>query len=156
MSATYYTRRWPELANCTLVKGLDEQGRSKQGFCAGCGAALTGRRIVWCSDACMELVFGNHRWQYARAIVLREARNRCAFCGGWAYEVDHIEPARGRHGEFSCIHHRTNLRALCHRCHKARTAEQRATDASRARRARREAAEREGQRRREMQPRLAI
>lgn len=37
-------------------------------------------------------------------------------------EVNHIEQARGRHRELSCIHHLVNLETLCSDCHKDHTA----------------------------------
>lgn len=42
---------------------------------------------------------------------------------GWqrAEEVDHIVERRGTPlGEWSCLHHQENLRALCHGCHVTR------------------------------------
>jgi 5-methylcytosine-specific restriction endonuclease McrA len=49
---------------------------------------------------------------------MRRAKNLCLNCGEQAKEVDHIIPRKGmplhRH---SCLHHQTNLRALCHDCH---------------------------------------
>jgi len=37
-------------------------------------------------------------------------------------EVNHIEPAAGRHGQLSCVHHLDNLETLCLPCHKEHTA----------------------------------
>jgi hypothetical protein len=86
----------------------------------------------------------------------------CEQCGGGVgrVEVDHIERAMGRHGQWDCIHHHANLRALCEPCHRARTAEQRVTPESLERRrqlaaqqARREA---EATERERLQPGLPI
>lgn len=47
-------------------------------------------------------------------------------------EVNHIEPALGRHNQLSCAHHLDNLETLCPPCHKTITAAQRvARDAAR-------------------------
>ena len=37
-------------------------------------------------------------------------------------EVNHREPALGKHGMLSCVHHLDNLETLCVTCHKATTA----------------------------------
>ena len=57
----------------------------------------------------------------------KKAKYRCQTCGSnERLEVNHIQPALGRHGEISCIHHQDNLIVLCHECHVKVTAEQRA------------------------------
>jgi len=36
-------------------------------------------------------------------------------------EVNHLDPALGRHGQLSCVHHLDNLETLCLPCHKEHT-----------------------------------
>lgn len=136
---------------CSLVFGRNSDHR-----CNGCGSALEGRRTVWCSGDCSKRFFENHNFGDAR----REARERatvwrlpdgdhraaaigfaCSDCGevGWHIEIDHIEPAAGRHAEYSCVHHQENLRALCRPCHRRRTATQAAERARERRLAREDA-----------------
>lgn len=91
----------------------------KPSGCGVCGAELTGRRRRWCSDACREDYYANHRWTEARweALMVR-AKRICAGCGGRATEVDHIQERNGYPlSKHSCLHHQENLRALCHSCH---------------------------------------
>ena len=98
--------------------------------CRWCGKALTGRRTAWCSKKCQREHKANHHYPTARRKV-REAAAvyRCAACG-FTYplgqiEVDHIEPADGRHSQWDCIHHINNLQVLCKVCHRDKTNYQR-------------------------------
>ena len=89
--------------------------------CARCGARLGPRRRKWCSGECMELAYADHRWSHAREEAMRRAGRRCVRCQAPAEEVDHIIERRGLAlTEWTCLHHQTNLRALCHGCHVTR------------------------------------
>lgn len=49
----------------------------------------------------------------------------CLFFFDWAdIDVDHIEPCMGRHNQWGCWHHRSNLRLVCKDCHKIITRKQ--------------------------------
>lgn len=105
----------------------------------------------------------NHWWSVARTAAKRRDRYRCRRCGArgpkrpsanahatrksylaalraWRdekkvarLEVNHIDPAAGRHGQLSCVHHLENLETLCLGCHKLHTKElreRRAADAA--------------------------
>lgn len=139
------------LAVCSLAPPLAE------GSCAWCAAPLPPRRRTWCSDRCGDAFWENHWWSVARRAVKRRDRYRCTRCGArgpkrpvkaayathaaylaamraWRaqkrtarLEVNHIEPAAGRHRELSCVHHLSNLETLCLPCHKAYTAARRGT-----------------------------
>ncbi|MGZ4518895.1 MAG: HNH endonuclease [Mycobacteriaceae bacterium] len=89
--------------------------------CKRCGAELTGRRTTWCSDACRDIWYANHRWTQAREEAMRRAHHRCVRCHDRAVEVDHIIERQGQPlGVNSCLHHQANLRPLCHECHRTR------------------------------------
>ena len=139
------TKRDQLLAVCSLAPPLAD------GTCAWCAAALPPRRRTWCSDRCGELFWANHWWSVARTAVKRRDRYRCRRCGArgpkrpslatfasrpkylaamraWRaakkitrLEVNHIDPAAGRHGQLSCVHHLDNLETLCMSCHKVHT-----------------------------------
>jgi hypothetical protein len=142
------TKRAQLLAVCSLAPP------AASGACGWCGTALPPRRRSWCSDRCGDAFWANHWWSVARRTAKRRDRYRCARCGvkpparpsraksrtETAYrtamrtwrrerrtlrlEVNHIEPALGRHGQLSCVHHLVNLETLCVNCHRAQTAAQ--------------------------------
>lgn len=144
------------LAVCSLAPPL------ATGACAWCAAVLPPRRRTWCSDACGDAFWKNHWWSVARAAARRRDKYRCRRCGTRApvrptrarfpretaykkamavwraerrvarLEVNHLEPALGRHNQLSCAHHLENLETLCPGCHKAFTAQQRARPESEA------------------------
>lgn len=58
------------------------------------------------------------RWKRLRLKVLRRASWRCAKCGGYANQVDHIEPL-SRGGD---PWDESNLQVLCKRDHAEKTA----------------------------------
>lgn len=102
------------------------------GLCDGCGEHLTGRRTVWCGDACRMTWEREHYWATARNAARRRANHRCVEPGCTStglVEVNHIEPRAGRGYRTSCAHHASNLEALCHKHHLQRTAAQRASGA---------------------------
>ena len=89
--------------------------------CNRCGAELTGRRTRWCSDACRNWWYSNHRWTDAREESMRRSARACVRCAEPATEVDHIIPRRGEPiHTHSCKHHQANLRPLCRSCHLTR------------------------------------
>jgi 5-methylcytosine-specific restriction protein A len=128
----------------------------RSGACAWCDADLPPRRRTWCSDRCNDAFWANHWWSVARTTAKRRDRYRCRRCGARgpkrptlaahrtraaylkamrAYreqkkvarlEVNHLDPALGRHGELSCVHHLANLETLCLSCHKEHSAASRA------------------------------
>jgi len=55
-------------------------------------------------------------WGRIRQAVLARDRQRCAICGGYATEVDHIIPASQGGTD-----HPSNLQALCRRDHLAKS-----------------------------------
>lgn len=110
--------------------------------CDGCGKPLSKRAHRWCVGNCADLYWQNHRYTLARQACLARsvarfkrlsARRlvpthwRCAKCGAHTKhpEVNHIQPALGRHSAESCIHHQENLEVLCHDCHVGETRRQR-------------------------------
>jgi hypothetical protein len=139
------TKRDALLAVCSLAPPV------AGGACAWCAAELPQRRRTWCSDRCGDLFWANHWWSVARSAAKRRDRYRCRRCGtrgpkrparvahrtrtaylaamrAWRaakktgrLEVNHIDPAAGRHGQLSCVHHLDNLETLCVSCHKAHT-----------------------------------
>ena len=66
--------------------------------------------------------YGTRRWQGLRREVLETAGWRCAACGGYGFEVDHVKPWRGHPGR---LWDRRNLQVLCKRCHAAKTRQER-------------------------------
>jgi 5-methylcytosine-specific restriction protein A len=142
------------LAVCSLAPPVGE------GACAWCAAELPARRRTWCSDRCGDAFWANHWWSVARSTAKRRDKYRCKRCGArgpkrptvaahrtraaylkamraWReqkkvgrLEVNHIEPAAGRHGQLSCVHHLNNLETLCLPCHKEHTAALRAQPAA--------------------------
>ncbi len=100
------------------------------GRCGWCSAEIPARRRRWCSDRCSRSFQNNHWWPAARRTARRRDKYACRRCGRKRLdkirlEVNHIEPALGRHSEVSCAHHLANLETLCHECHRAVTADQR-------------------------------
>lgn len=86
--------------------------------CNNCGRKLTGRQQRWCSQECAFGWYNEHLWSFARKTAMVRANWRCVSCGKRAEEVDHIKPRLGMPiGKPSCLHHQSNLRALCHTCH---------------------------------------
>jgi 5-methylcytosine-specific restriction endonuclease McrA len=86
--------------------------------CSGCGQALPKGRRRWCSDACRTAWYIDHLWAFARDECMRRAERRCIGCGERATEVDHIVERKGAPmHKPTCLHHQSNLRALCHTCH---------------------------------------
>ena len=57
------------------------------------------------------------RWQHLRRLVLDAANWRCAKCGAFANECDHIQPLQ--HG--GDPYDEANLQCLCRACHVAKT-----------------------------------
>ncbi len=127
---------------------LDPQTGRK--LCGWCGTPVSGRRISWCSDACVQdylIAKGNqsacrkHCWakdrgvcQECRTDVNKHRRALVAKFGDVPanqrdrikWEADHIVPlVEG--GE----HKAANLRTLCRHCHKAATRALRARMAER-------------------------
>lgn len=120
----------PPLFVCALMPDVSD------GRCNWCANELPARRRRWCSDACAQKFQINHWWPSARRSVRRRDRYACRRCGRKRrdkirLEVNHIEPALGRHSEVSCAHHLTNLETLCHECHRGVTSAQRAARAAR-------------------------
>lgn len=100
------------------------------GLCHWCAEELPPKRRRWCSDACARKFQNNHWWPSARRTARRRDKYACLRCGRKRrdkirLEVNHIEPALGRHSEISCAHHLTNLETLCHECHRRVTTAQR-------------------------------
>jgi 5-methylcytosine-specific restriction endonuclease McrA len=102
------------------------------GVCDGCGKKLVGRQRRWCAGDCNYYFAMNHKYSWARKVVLRAARLTarlycCAKCGDEtsAPEVNHKVPCLGRHGTFGCDHHQSNLEVLCRPCHLDETKKQR-------------------------------
>jgi 5-methylcytosine-specific restriction endonuclease McrA len=115
--------------------------------CRWCGGAVAGRRVTFCSDACV------HQWRlrtdpaYLREQVFRRDRGVCAGCGldteelrkdkrkldydarrrferDWGerrhlWDADHILPVSEGGGQCDLA----NMRTLCLKCHRAATAE---------------------------------
>ena len=103
----------------------------KDGRCEWCSKKLRGRQRRWCCRKCSSEFTANHRWTQAKAwLKSRSAWFRCELCEEFFVEadvqVDHIEPARGKHSVWGCHHHQDNLRILCVPCHKGRTRAQHA------------------------------
>lgn len=97
--------------------------------CHGCGSPLPKGRRKWCSDKCRLDFVKNHRWTSAkRAMKAAAARYLCARCGKLEtkVEVNHIVPCLGKHDQWGCHHHLSNLEVVCVPCHRKITAEQRA------------------------------
>jgi 5-methylcytosine-specific restriction endonuclease McrA len=114
--------------------------------CRWCGGAVTGRRLTFCSEACV------HQWKlrtdpgYLREQVFARDRGVCAMCGldtealrkdkrkldwrsrreferDWGgrrhlWDADHIVPVVEGGGECDL----SNMRTLCLKCHRAVTA----------------------------------
>jgi hypothetical protein len=122
-----------ELARaCTLSRW---QGDARA--CRWCNHLIPERRGgPLCSSRCDREWRRNHVFGGAggaREAALERDHDTCTRTGcerthsfERSLEVDHIEMARGRHGEISCIHHLDNLRSLCGPHHDAVTAGQRA------------------------------
>ena len=142
------------LAVCSLAPPAAD------GACAWCAEPLPPRRRMWCSDRCGDAFWANHWWSVARSAAKRRDRYRCRRCGTRApkrpsraafrtesayktamrayraarrterLEVNHIDPALGRHAQLSCVHHLDNLETLCPACHKVHTSALRTARAS--------------------------
>lgn len=81
------------MLHCTLrapsVRGIDtDRIPLWQRPCYLCGKPVRdptkvyqGRRIRWCSDACVTIWFENHSWGSARAAALRRDEHQCNQCG---------------------------------------------------------------------------
>jgi len=97
--------------------------------CRWCDAELTGRRTVWCSDACSMQYATNHYWSLAKPAALKRDGKRCIQCArGWpdvTLEVNHIIPILGKHSQSGCWHHVEDLETLCREHHLEATAKQR-------------------------------
>ena len=76
--------------------------------CVGCGGPSLSARC----DACMTSRPSGWAWQRLKARILARDRYVCAFCGGNAVTVDHIEQVSAGGG-----HDPANLRSLCRDCH---------------------------------------
>ncbi|MCA9822653.1 MAG: HNH endonuclease [Dehalococcoidia bacterium] len=114
----------PGLAVCPLMC------EPVEGRCHWCARELPATRRRWCSDACARNFEKNHWWPAARRTARRRDKYACRQCGRKRLdrirlEVNHIEPALGRHSEVSCAHHLSNLETLCDECHRAVSAAQR-------------------------------
>ncbi|MGD9932860.1 MAG: HNH endonuclease [Dehalococcoidia bacterium] len=117
---------------CHLMRGPVD------GCCDWCAGELPATRRRWCSDACARNFEKNHWWPAARRSARRRDKYACRQCGRKRLdrirlEVNHIEPALGRHREVSCAHHLSNLETLCNECHRAITAAQRKESSGKAR-----------------------
>ena len=75
---------------------------------------VAGRRVNWCSDACVKLYRCASDWGVIRAQVRKRDGELCRLCGcePLAPEYDHIVPLRDG-GAFGA----ENVRLLCHECH---------------------------------------
>lgn len=97
--------------------------------CKLCNKKLTGRQKTWCSRQCSREYTRNHRWTNAKAHIKKEgAWYQCSHCQEFTktIEVNHIVPCKGKHGQWGCHHHETNLELVCRPCHKIETNKQRA------------------------------
>lgn len=115
------------------------KGGRKGKTCPKCSTKLPPSRRIWCSDACSNWWWSNHRYSQARKIIKNKSRKwvgrkvkgyLCSLCSIITnkIEIDHIVRAMGKHAELSCLHHLTNLRPLCVPCHRQVTKEQRNND----------------------------
>lgn len=92
-------------------------------LCVWCGTAVQGRRISWCSDACVEIYkIAKGDQNACRRFLRRTQRGMCQLCNrdarrtGW--EADHTIPlVEGG------THTAANLRTLCCPCHRTVTKE---------------------------------
>jgi hypothetical protein len=94
--------------------------------CRWCNGLLPEDRRDFCGPQCADEAHENHLPDRARSARRRMDRYACVQCGSQEHlEVDHIDPALGRHREPGCIHHLSNLRTLCggggQSCHQLRT-----------------------------------
>jgi 5-methylcytosine-specific restriction enzyme A len=120
--------------------------KRERGPCRWCGGEVSGRRVTFCSEACV------HEWRlrtdpaYLRAEVFERDQGVCAACGAdtealrrdkrkldysarrqfekeWGrrrhlWDADHIVPVAEGGGECGLA----NIRTLCLKCHKKATA----------------------------------
>lgn len=98
--------------------------------CRWCNELIPRGRTMFCGPKCNDEATDNHVFSQARKVRRRMDGHACVQCGSdQALEVDHIDPALGRHNVPDCIHHLTNLRTLCggggNSCHQRRTNAQR-------------------------------
>lgn len=143
----------PAARACELNVYTGEPGTCR--WCAGALPRTKDGRVHarwrWCSDACARRWTREHHFSVARSAAIDRDGGACVWCGaterdrpdaeprdhGTGYsialpdgrswlEVDHVDPAQGRHGTRDCVHHVDNLRTLCRPCHRQRTREQRA------------------------------
>lgn len=95
--------------------------------CNWCGKKLRGRQKRWCSKACSQTATKEHRWTQAKAAAKKAATfYECSECKEFfrEVEVNHIVPCKGKHGQWGCWHHSSNLEVLCKGCHRTKTNEQ--------------------------------
>lgn len=94
--------------------------------CRLCDKPLSEGRRRWCTPYCATWANSNHAWTQAKRAMKRGVR-ACRACGARTkLEVNHIEPARGKHAIIGCHHHLENLEYLCSPCHKVETKRQHA------------------------------
>lgn len=118
----------PMMLACSLSTWSGDKAR-----CRLCDAPLPMRASRWCSYSCRMRAYREHWWNVASDAVKRDVA-KCERCGASGrtetgrrvrLEAHHVEHARGRHSECSCIHHRANLECVCHDCHVAGHVEER-------------------------------
>lgn len=112
------------------------------GVCRLCGAPCPGRRTLWCSDDCGNLVAASVNPSRAYAHLTALHGHCCWQCGSGepfvALEVDHVRPLWSLTPRERCQLRwwlPFNLQLLCRPCHKAKTAREAARRANLARQA---------------------
>lgn len=63
------------------------KGPNGRGICRWCGQEVSGRRICWCSDACVHEYLLRARTSYARGCVRKRDRGKCRECGVDTYLI---------------------------------------------------------------------
>lgn len=90
--------------------------------CRWCDAALTGRKLRWCSNECANQYGNNHWWSAASEEAKKRDGYVCVECGKAGtdhgigkrgLQVHHLSPILGRHGVSGCHHHLDGLVTLC-------------------------------------------
>lgn len=130
-------RAWPSIEHLVEL-GFDWSDTNPIIYndrCATCGGERTGRRTVYCSEICANLlgwrIYGNSNW--IRRAVAKRRGAVCASCGeklasvvkegGPEYpnydqmDIDHIRPLSEGGTD-----HADNLQVLCKPCHRQKSA----------------------------------
>lgn len=93
-----------------------ERGANGRELCRWCGTEVSGRRISWCSDRCVNAYLARQWPEISRRVY--EESPGCRECGvpkeapGVKWEVDHIVPVADGGDDRP-----DNLRLLCRPCH---------------------------------------